>query len=85
VSVKLYVEDGGNSKALRRACAKGFRTFIDKAGLVGQRATRNTQKGPYSKGAHSFEILATLDPGSIAAAAPHAKRFLDTVRKGGSA
>ena len=36
MSVKLYVEGGGDSKALRRACAKGFRTFIERAGLEGR-------------------------------------------------
>jgi len=49
------------------------------------RATRNTQKGRYDKGSHSFEILARLDPGSVESVAPYAKRFLDTLRGGGPA
>lgn len=47
------------------------------------RATRNTQKGKYDKGSHSFEILATLCPDRVEAASPAAKRFLDTLRTEG--
>lgn len=32
-TVKLYVEGGGDSHALRTACRKGFREFLEKAGL----------------------------------------------------
>ena len=42
-----------------------------------RRATRNTKKGSYSKGSHSFNILATLTPGKIKQASPYAKRFLE--------
>lgn len=42
-----------------------------------RQATRNTKKGSYSKGSHSFNILATLNPDKIKQASPHAKRFLD--------
>jgi hypothetical protein len=37
---------------------------ISIADLVGgmQRATRDCQKGEYSKGEHSFQILARIDP-----------------------
>ncbi len=31
MSAKLYVEGGGDSKSLRTACRKGFRTFLEKA------------------------------------------------------
>lgn len=34
--VKLYVEGGGVSNALRTACRKGFRQFLEKAGLSGR-------------------------------------------------
>ncbi len=34
-------------------------------------ATRNTQKQCYNKGAHSFEILAKLDPEKVQNASPH--------------
>ena len=36
VSIRLYVEGGGDGKALRTACREGFRTFIEKAGLSDQ-------------------------------------------------
>ena len=36
VSIKLYVEGGGDSKPLKTACREGFRTFIEKAGLSGR-------------------------------------------------
>lgn len=36
MSIKLYVEGGGDSKILRTACREGFRTFIEKAGLSGR-------------------------------------------------
>ena len=42
-----------------------------------RQATRNTKKGSYSKGSHSFNILATLNPDKIKQASPYAKRFLD--------
>lgn len=44
------------------------------------RATRHTTKGEYSKGSHSFAVLATLDPAAIERRSPHAKRFFDFLR-----
>lgn len=46
------------------------------------RATRKTSKGPYDKGPTSFDILAEVDPSNVERSAPHAKRFLDTLRGG---
>ena len=43
------------------------------------RATRPSSKGEYHKGRHSFEILATVAPGRVVAASPHAKRLIDTL------
>ncbi len=37
VGVKLYVEGGGGSKALKRECRKGFGKFLERAGLAGMR------------------------------------------------
>jgi hypothetical protein len=45
-----------------------------------ERATRQTRKGTYAKGKHSFSILGALDPAKVEAVAPSAKRFLDTLR-----
>jgi len=36
VIIKLYVEGGGDSKALKTACRKGFHQFLEKAGLKGR-------------------------------------------------
>ena len=36
MSVKLYVEGGGDSKELKTACRKGFRTFLERAGARGR-------------------------------------------------
>lgn len=51
------------------------------AGL--EQATRNTKtKGSYSKGGHSFAILARLDPNKVRKAAPYVERlfvYLDQV------
>ena len=42
-------------------------------------ATRDTQKGPYSKGKHSFEILERLDPAKVRGASHYADRFLEAL------
>ncbi len=36
VTVRLYVEGGGDSKKLRVHCRRGFRKFVEKAGLKGR-------------------------------------------------
>ena len=43
--------------------------------------TRPYRKGTYSKGKHSFEVLARLDPQKVMAAAPHARRLIETLRR----
>lgn len=43
-------------------------------------ATRNTKtKGAYSKGGHSFELLALIDPNKVRLASPHANRLAETL------
>ena len=49
-----------------------------------RQATSSTRKGSYRKGRHGFEILGRLDPNKVMNAAPHAKRFVDSLRKFGS-
>ncbi len=39
-------------------------------------ATRDTKKGAYGKGAHSFKILARIDPAKVRQVAPYAERLL---------
>ena len=41
-----------------------------------QRATKDCQKGEYSKGEHSFQILALIDPSKVRASSPAADRLL---------
>ncbi len=44
-------------------------------------ATRHCRpKGKYDKGRHSFQILARLDPAKVAAASPHAKLLICTLK-----
>jgi len=47
--------------------------------------TRRCRKGPYSKGKHSFEVLAKLDSQKVMAAAPYARRLIETLRRHGTA
>ena len=42
-------------------------------------ATRDTQKGPYSKGKHSFEILERLDRAKVVGASPYANRLIEAI------
>jgi hypothetical protein len=45
-----------------------------------KQATKDCQKGEYSKGQHSFQILALIDPAKVRAASPkHAGRLLDVL------
>jgi len=68
-----------------RANALSARPDIDnipKADLFAglERATRDCQKGEYSKGDHSFKILALIDPEKVRAASPvHAERLLSVL------
>ena len=51
---------------------------IPKNGLFSslKEATRNTTKGAYGKGRHSFELLALIDPSKVVDASPAAKRLV---------
>ena len=44
------------------------------------KATRNTSKGAYSKGGHSFGILSQIDANKVIAISPYAKRLYDTLK-----
>lgn len=46
-----------------------------------KQATRNTSKGEYHKGRHSFEILAELDPAEVRRSSPYADRFLSELER----
>ncbi len=78
--------------ALERFFGQGFKPsalpgnpnpeLVDKDDLFKSlaRATRETTKGEYRKGSHSFQILVEIDPEKVAGASPWAKRFLDTLQ-----
>ena len=53
MSIKVYVEGGGDSDQLRRQCRNGFREFFDKAGLKG-RLPRVIPCGPRQKAYKKF-------------------------------
>lgn len=45
-------------------------------------ATKNSKiKGAYSKGSHSFKLLAETDPSKVMAASPWARRFIEELAK----
>ena len=46
-----------------------------------QNATKNTQKGTYGKGAHSFKILENLDSEHVTTVSPWAERFIKELKK----
>lgn len=45
------------------------------------KASKDSKKGEYSKGKHSFELLGCISPQQVMHASPWAKRFVDAVRK----
>ena len=45
-----------------------------------ERATQDTGRGRYSKGKHSFELLAKLDPAKVRHASPFADRLIRTLQ-----
>jgi hypothetical protein len=52
---------------------------ISKSDLYGglKKATKDTTKGTYSKGGHSFEILSKIDANKVIENSPHAKKLHD--------
>lgn len=75
-----YFGQGFNSQALPSNLdieAISKQDILDKL----EAATRQcVQKGSYSKGKHSFEILAAIDPGKVIAASPHASQLIDILK-----
>lgn len=45
-----------------------------------EQATQGTQKGKYSKGGHSFDLLEKIDPQKVIEKSPWAKRFIECLR-----
>ena len=55
VSVQIYVEGGGSSKALKTACRRGFRKFIENAGLTGPMPPKVVACGSRGNAYQSFQ------------------------------
>lgn len=62
VSIKLYVEGGGDSKHLKTQCRRGFSKFIERAGLEG-RMPRIVACGGREKAYDSFKTA--LEDGTV--------------------
>ena len=77
--------------ALRRFFGAGFRPPADQADVEKipkqdvlerlNRASRNSQKGEYRKGHHSFVVLAQIDPNRVTASSRYANRLVETLKK----
>lgn len=83
----------GDKDAVAKYYGKGFKQsalsanahpeHVDKGDVLDglKNATRNTTKGVYHKGKHSFDILAVIDPAKVRKACPHAGRLLRTLER----
>lgn len=63
VSVQIYVEGGGSSKALKTACRRGFRKFIENAGLTGPMPPKVVACGSRGNAYQSFQKAHTSGNG----------------------
>ena len=77
-AVAKYYKEDFNSKALS---GNTNPEKVDKDDVQDglKKATRNTTKGAYSKGKHSFQILAAIDPAKVRQLCLHAERLLRTL------
>ena len=77
-ALAAYFGDGFNPNALpgRLEIEQVSKSEVEK-GL--KMASRQSKKGRYDKGSHSFGILAELDPRKVTDASPHAKRLISTL------
>lgn len=64
MSIRLYVEGGGDSKTLKTACRKGFRSFLENAGLTGK-LPRIVAGGPRQNAYESFKTAHDHGNGTI--------------------
>jgi hypothetical protein len=70
----FYVRDFRKSALTQRADVEKISKKDLFDGL--KRATKDCQKGEYSKGDHSFKILALVDPAKVRDASGYAERLL---------
>ena len=78
IKLEEYYAQGFRAAALTR---RPDIDNISKADLFAglKLATKDCQKGEYSKGQHSFQILALIDPAKVKAASTHASRILQVL------
>ena len=69
-------ETGKKRTNIERIDKKKVLDILEKA-----TSDKETKKGKYSKGRHSFEILAMIDPKKVIDASPSAKRLIDFLLK----
>ena len=78
-ALKLFFRKGFSERDL--PTATNIETIAKEKMYSGlKKATKNTTKGEYSKGGHSFEILGQIDPQKVTAASPWAKRFIEHLK-----
>ncbi|MDR2869521.1 MAG: DUF4276 family protein [Deferribacteraceae bacterium] len=77
-TLKAYYGQGFNENCLPKNndVEKISKQDIEQALKI---ATKSTKKGEYSKGAHSFEILAQIDPHKILQQSQWAQRFINAL------
>lgn len=80
-TLKLFFGQGYRASALPKP-GRALE-WVDKQDLFAAlgKTTAQCQKRAYSKGAHSFELLARLDPGNVVTALPWAARLVDTLKR----
>ncbi len=80
--LKKFFGQGFNEKALPPLVHNSVESIPKEDILDGlKRATQNSTKGKYSKGQHSFELLAQLDPNKVTAASPWAQRLVEELKR----
>lgn len=86
--VKIYVEGGGDSAALKTVCREGFSKFLSKAGLAGVCLVSwlvavvqmlLTRSAPLCAAARSL-CYTLIDPAKVLGASPWAKRFIEALQ-----
>lgn len=84
-TIKDFFGQGFNTNALPAEKKQIENVVKDQIYQILTKATRNCKtKAGYSKGEHSFKLLARISPDQVTAACPWAKRFVDGAKKKGA-
>ena len=76
-SLAGFFGDGFHHNAMSGASTEDIPKADVERGLMS--ATRQSRKGAYRKGRHSFDVLRGLDVDKVCRASPHAKRLIETL------